>query len=86
MSRGDDFVERQYERTARLLGADAVSLLHDRRVIVFGVGGVGSFAAAALVRAGCGAVGCQAVRVVVDVNDEQAVTDLCHALRMTVGY
>lgn len=56
MSRGDDFVERQYERTARLIGADAVSLLHDRRVIVFGVGGVGSFAAEALVRAGIGAV------------------------------
>ena len=32
------------------------------------------------------AVGCTALRRGVDVNDEQAVTDLCHALRMTVGY
>ena len=32
------------------------------------------------------AVGCTALRRGVDVNDEQAVTALCHALRMTVGY
>ena len=32
------------------------------------------------------AVGCTALRRGVDVNDEQTVTALCHALRMTVGY
>ena len=32
------------------------------------------------------AVGCTALRRGVDLNDEQAVTDLCHALRITVGY
>lgn len=48
-------MERQHERTARLIGAEAVALLRQKRVIVFGVGGVGSFAAEALVRAGVGA-------------------------------
>ena len=32
------------------------------------------------------AVGCTALRRGVDLNDEQAVTDLCRALRITVGY
>ena len=43
-------------RTARLIGEDAVARLHQARIAVFGVGGVGSFAAEAIARAGVGAI------------------------------
>ncbi len=41
-----------FDRTARLIGPDALSRLGDARVIIFGVGGVGSWAAETLVRTG----------------------------------
>ena len=43
-----------YSRTAMLLGAEGVEKLKNARVALFGVGGVGSFTAEALVRAGIG--------------------------------
>ncbi|MBQ7487898.1 MAG: tRNA threonylcarbamoyladenosine dehydratase [Clostridia bacterium] len=46
----------QFSRTERLLGTEAVERLADRHVAVFGIGGVGSFAAEALVRSGIGAI------------------------------
>ena len=47
---------RRLDRTARLLGDDGVARLTAATVTVFGVGGVGSFAAEALVRSGVGRV------------------------------
>ena len=44
------------ERTERMLGAEAVARLARARVALFGVGGVGSFAGEALIRAGIGAI------------------------------
>lgn len=39
-----------YNRSERLLGADTMDLLAEKRVIIFGVGGVGSWCAESLVR------------------------------------
>lgn len=46
----------QFERTERLLGAQALEKLKDSRVAVFGVGGVGGFVCEALARSGVGAL------------------------------
>ena len=40
------------ERTCRLIGEDGINKLKNARVLLFGIGGVGSYAAEALVRAG----------------------------------
>ena len=68
-------------RTALLLGEDAVRTLAEKHVAVFGLGGVGSFAAEALVRAGIGAI------TLVD-SDTVSVSNLNRqllALRSTIG-
>ena len=44
----------RFSRTAMLLGPDAMKILEKSHVAVFGVGGVGSYAAAALARSGVG--------------------------------
>lgn len=41
-----------YNRAERLLGTEAMNTLGEKRVIVFGVGGVGSWCAESLVRSG----------------------------------
>lgn len=46
----------EFSRTEMLLGKDAMKKLASARVAVFGIGGVGSFAAEAIVRAGIGAI------------------------------
>ena len=46
----------QFQRTAFLLGRDNIDKLKNRRVAVFGVGGVGGHAAEALCRSGVGAI------------------------------
>ena len=48
--------EEAFSRTGMLLGADAVRRLQQSRVAVFGLGGVGSYAAEALARTGVGAL------------------------------
>lgn len=47
-------MREQDERTVLLLGEDGVSGLHNKRVAVFGIGGVGGYAVEALARAGIG--------------------------------
>lgn len=47
-------MENIFQRAELLLGADEMALLRQTRVIIFGVGGVGSWCAEALIRTGIG--------------------------------
>lgn len=49
-------MKEQYIRTAMLFGEEAVDKLKDKRVIVFGVGGVGGHVVEVLARSGVGAI------------------------------
>ncbi len=49
-------MENQFERTELLLGKDGIKKLAASQAAVFGVGGVGGYAAEALARAGVGAI------------------------------
>ena len=72
---------RRFDRTARLLGDDGVARLAAATVTVFGVGGVGSFAAEGLIRSGVG-------RVILVDFDRICVTNVnrqVHALKGTLG-
>lgn len=44
----------QFSRTELLIGKEAIEKLHDSKVAIFGIGGVGSFVLEGLVRAGIG--------------------------------
>ncbi|MDD2214718.1 MAG: tRNA threonylcarbamoyladenosine dehydratase [Oscillospiraceae bacterium] len=46
--------ETQFSRSARLLGAESISRLARAKVLIFGVGGVGSYVVEALARTGIG--------------------------------
>jgi tRNA A37 threonylcarbamoyladenosine dehydratase len=72
---------RRFDRTARLLGEDGVDRLARATITVFGLGGVGSYAAEALVRSGVG-------RVIVVDYDRICVTNVnrqLHAMKSTLG-
>ena len=47
-------MREQFSRSEALLGVEGMNALRDKRVILFGVGGVGSWCAEALVRTGLG--------------------------------
>jgi tRNA threonylcarbamoyladenosine dehydratase len=72
---------RRFDRAARLLGDDGIARLSRSTVTVFGVGGVGSFAAEALVRSGVG-------RLILVDFDRICVTNVnrqLHAMKGTLG-
>lgn len=74
-------MEHPFLREEMLLGAEALERLRRSHVIVFGIGGVGSYAAEGLARAGVGAL------TLVD-NDTVGVTNLNRqlcALHSTIG-
>ena len=71
----------QFSRTQLLLGSEGMDRLKNARVAVFGVGGVGGFAAEALVRSGVGHID------LID-NDTVSLTNLNRqiiALHSTIG-
>lgn len=73
--------EHPFSRTEALIGADTLEKLKGKRVAVFGVGGVGSYTAEALARAGVGSID------LID-NDTVSVTNINRqliALSSTVG-
>ncbi|KLU61411.1 tRNA threonylcarbamoyladenosine dehydratase [Peptococcaceae bacterium CEB3] len=74
-------MQHAFSRTELLIGAAGLAKLAQSTVILFGVGGVGSYAAEALARAGVGHL------ILVD-YDDICLTNLnrqVHALRSTVG-
>ena len=71
----------EFCRTELLIGEDGIEKLHNSKVIVFGIGGVGSFVVEALTRAGVGNL------ILVD-NDTVCISNLnrqIHATQDTVG-
>src|SRR5437868_3166162 len=70
-------LSRRFDRTGRLLGDTAMERLAAARVIVFGLGGVGSYAAEGLVRSGVGHL------TLVD-HDDVCVTNTNRQLHATV--
>ncbi len=71
----------QFARTRLLLGKDAVKRLHDVKVAIFGLGGVGSYAAEGLVRAGVSSF----VLIDNDVIDATNINRQIIALHSTIG-
>lgn len=74
-------MKQQHIRTARLIGEEAVDALEKKSVCVFGIGGVGSFTAEALCRAGIGAL----TLVDSDTVSESNINRQLIALHSTVG-
>ena len=71
----------EFCRTELLVGEEGINKLHNSKVIVFGIGGVGSFVVEALTRAGVGNL------ILVD-NDTICISNLnrqIHATQDTVG-
>lgn len=72
---------QQYSRTALLLGDTAVKRLAAARVVVFGLGGVGSYTVEALSRGGVGALDL----IDGDIIEESNINRQLFALNSTVG-
>ena len=70
-----------YKRTEMLIGKDGVEMLKKSHIMVFGVGGVGSYVAEAIARAGVGEI------TLID-KDEVSVSNINRqiiALNSTIG-
>ena len=50
-------MEDRYQRTERIIGTERLELLRGKKVVVFGMGGVGGHCTEALARAGVGTIG-----------------------------
>lgn len=71
----------EFSRTERLIGAEALEKLKNKNIIIFGLGGVGSFVAEALARSGVG-------RMTVVDKDTVDITNInrqLYALHSTIG-
>jgi len=70
-----------FQRTERLIGRDALNKLEKSKVIIFGIGGVGSFAAEAIARSGIGKIALVDGDTVSDSNINRQLV----ALHSTIG-
>lgn len=66
----------RFQRTEQLIGTDNLNMLHNKKVAIFGIGGVGSYVFEALVRAGIGSF------ILVDKD----VVDVTNINRQLVAY
>jgi tRNA A37 threonylcarbamoyladenosine dehydratase len=74
-------MDNPFVRTEWLIGADALAVLKQSHVAVFGVGGVGSYVTEALVRSGVG----EFTLIDHDTVAESNINRQLHALHSTVG-
>lgn len=72
---------RRFDRTARLIGEPALHVLMRSRVLIFGMGGVGSFAAESLARSGVGSLSLVDFDDVCVTNSNRQL----HALKGNIG-
>lgn len=73
--------ENFYSRTEKMIGEEGVDRLKKSRVAIFGLGGVGSYAAESIVRAGVGSV----ILIDCDKISESNINRQLYALKSTVG-
>lgn len=71
----------QFERTEMIIGKDGVEKLQNSKVVIFGIGGVGSYVVEALARAGVGSL----ILVDKDEVDESNINRQIIATHDTVG-
>ena len=74
-------LHRRFDRMGRLVGDDAMKVLRNAHVMVIGMGGVGSWAAEAIVRAGVGHVSLVDFDLVCVTNANRQL----HAMKGTTG-
>lgn len=74
-------LHRRFDRSARLIGDQGMRRLHDAHVVVFGLGGVGSYTVEGLVRSGVGKLTLVDFDVVCVTNSNRQL----HATVSTVG-
>ena len=73
--------KQTFARFSMMVGEDGIEKLRNSRVIVFGVGGVGSYTVEALARSGVG----QITMVDFDEISESNINRQLHSLRSTIG-
>ena len=74
-------MKEEFERTARVIGEEGIATLAKARVLVFGVGGVGSYVCEGLARAGIGTI----YMVDKDTVDITNINRQIPALHSTIG-